>query len=155
MQFSQLDRIIEIEAGKSIKGNRVLRGDESYLGDHFPLFPVMPGVMILEAIFQAASWLLRYSNNFTDNIVELREARNVKFQDFVQPGMELTVTAEIVKQEGSLFTFKVIGTVHETTAVSARLMLDCYSLGERDSTRKYVDERASKDYAEEFKRLFS
>ena len=155
MQFSQLDRIIEIESGKSIKGSRILRGDESYLGDHFPLFPVMPGVMILEAIFQAAAWLLRYSNNFTYNIVELREARNVKFQDFVQPGMELTVTAEIVKQEGSLFTFKVIGTVHETTAVSARLILDCYCMRERDSKREYVDKRAGIDYVEEFERLRS
>ena len=154
MQFSQLDRIIEIEAGKSIKGCRILRGDESYLRDHFPLFPVMPGVIILEALYQAASWLLRYSNDFTDTIVELREARNVKFQDFVQPGMELIVTAEIIKQEGSLFTFKVTGTVHGDIAVSARLLLDCYSMGERDSNRAYVDDDARAKYPKEFKRLF-
>ena len=135
IDFSQIDRIVEIEQGKSIRCVRTLVGDETYLRDHFPLFPVMPGVMILESLFQSAAWLLRYSNDFHNTIVELREVRNVKFQDFVEPGMELTLEAKIVKQDGEVFTIKGSGSNDRDTAVSARMIMECYSFGDRDSSR--------------------
>jgi 3-hydroxyacyl-[acyl-carrier-protein] dehydratase len=154
LEFTQLDEINEIEVGKRIKCSRLLRGDESYLRDHFPMFPVMPGVIIFEAMFQACSWLLRYSNDFTDTIVEVRQARNVKFQDFVEPEMQLTVEAEIIKQEGTLYTMKVSGSNGESTAVSARLVLDCYSVGDRDKSLDYVDQDCRKRYRIQFEQLY-
>ena len=85
IQFSQLDKIIEIEAGERITAVKYLSGKEEYLQDHFPRFPVMPGVLMLEAMFQASSWLVRYTDQFSHSTVELREAKNIKFQNFVTP----------------------------------------------------------------------
>ena len=65
---------------------------EEYLADHFPEFPVLPGVFMLEAATQAAAWLLRLSENFAHSIISLKEAKNIKYADFVPPGQTLTVT---------------------------------------------------------------
>ena len=56
---------------------------EEYLADHFPEFPVLPGVFMLEAATQAGAWLLRLSENFAHSIISLKEARNIKYADFV------------------------------------------------------------------------
>ena len=152
--FSQLEEIIEIEKGKRLVAKRVLHGDESYLIDHFPLFPVMPGVLMLESLLQASTWLIRYSSDFETNIVQLKEARNIKFQDFVSPGMQLTVSAEIVKHEASFYTVKANGTVDGNVAVSGRLILDAYQFGEREEGRAYVDAKSKKDLKEFFDSIY-
>jgi hypothetical protein len=59
---------------------------EEYLADHFPTFPVLPGVMMLEAITQAAAWLLHRRSDFAKSMAVLKEARNVKYGTFVAPG---------------------------------------------------------------------
>ena len=51
MPFSQVDRITELLPGKEVTAEKTLRGDEEYLKDHFPNFPCMPGVLMLEAMF--------------------------------------------------------------------------------------------------------
>ena len=98
MKFNLLDRIEEIELGSKITAVKQLRADEEYLEDHFPNFPVMPGVLMLEAMFQASRFLLLESDGYDRAVVVLREARAVKFMDFVLPGQELRVTANIVKE---------------------------------------------------------
>ena len=61
----------------------------------------MPGVLMLEAMYQASAWLVRQSEGFAHSVVILKEARNIKYADFVTPGKELVVTAEILKQDDS------------------------------------------------------
>ena len=78
---------------------------------------------MLEAMTQAGSWLVRASEDFAHSIVLLKEARNVKYNDFVQPGETLTVTAEIIKQDESTVTVKARGAVDGVEAVSGRLVL--------------------------------
>jgi 3-hydroxyacyl-[acyl-carrier-protein] dehydratase len=124
MRFRLLDRITEIEPGTRITAVKALTGDEDYLKDHFPLFPVMPGVLMLEAMYQAASWLVRKTDDFSFALVLLKEARNVKYADFVSPGKVLTVSAEIVKREGNITTLKAAGQMGGQTAVSARLLVE-------------------------------
>src|SRR6476620_11982838 len=102
MQFCLLDRILELQPGLRVTAVKRLRPDEDYLRDHFPRFPVMPGVLMLEAMYQASAWLVRQSEGFAHSVVVLKEARNITYSDFVTPGKEREVTAEIFKQDESL-----------------------------------------------------
>jgi 3-hydroxyacyl-[acyl-carrier-protein] dehydratase len=139
MRFCLLDRITVLEPGVRVTAVKRLRPDEDYLKDHFPRFPVMPGVLMLEAMYQAAAWLVRQSEGFANSVVVLKEARNIKYADFVTPGKELVVTAEILKQEQSLTTLKAQGTIDGNLAVSGRLVLDRFNLAERHPSRKDTD----------------
>ena len=59
MRFILVDRISELEAGRRIVAHKALSLAEEYLADHFPKFPVLPGVLMLEAMVQASAWLAR------------------------------------------------------------------------------------------------
>src|SRR5262245_15858782 len=139
MRFCLLDRIVELEPGVRVKGVKRLRPDEDYLGDHFPRFPVMPGVLMLEAMYQASAWLVRQTEGFAHSMVLLKEARNVKYTDFVTPGKELEVTAEILKEDGPLITLKAQGTIDGNVAVNGRLVLEPFNLAERVPSRANTD----------------
>lgn len=134
MRFKQIDKITLLEPGKRIEAWRTLGADEDYLRDHFPRFPVMPGVLMLESLYQASMILVRASEGFQSGLVLLQEAKNVKFADFVQPGQTLQVVSELVKQDGSRFVLKAAGYKADTTAVSGRLVLECQrnALGQPD-----------------------
>ncbi|MFM7737804.1 MAG: beta-hydroxyacyl-ACP dehydratase, partial [Planctomycetota bacterium] len=56
MRFAQIDRIVSLIPGDSVRAVKGLALSEEYLQDHFPRFPVMPGVLMLEAIFQASAY---------------------------------------------------------------------------------------------------
>ena len=139
MQFSLLDRIVELKPGVSITASKILSPDEQYLQDHFPRFPVMPGVLMLECMYQASAWLIRQTEGFAHSAVLLKEARNVKYSDFVTPGKELLVTAEILKQDELTTTLKTQGTIEGNVAVAARLVLERFNIGDRIPTRANVD----------------
>jgi 3-hydroxyacyl-[acyl-carrier-protein] dehydratase len=154
MRFSLIDRILELEPGKRIVAVKALSSAEEYLQDHFPKFPVMPGVMMLEALHQASAWLIRKSEDFTHSVVLLKEAKNVKFSDFVEPGQVLTVTAEVMKDEGRLVTLKAQGEVDGRTAVTAKLVLDRSNLGDSDPSRADLDPYARRRQQEQFQLLY-
>ena len=128
MRFRMLDRITELVPGERIVAERKLTGREDYLADHFPLFKVMPGVLMLEAMYQAALWLIQSTDDFEYCVVRLKEARNVKYTDFVQPGQTLIVSAEIKKREGLVTILMAQGRSHGAAAVSAKLVLESVPL---------------------------
>ena len=140
MRFTLLDRIIELEPGAKITAVKNLSMAEEYLADHFPGFPVMPGVLMLEAMTQAGAWLVRASEDFAHSVVTLKEARNVKYANFVRPGQMLTVTAEVLSQDERETKLKAQGTVEGQTVVSARLVLERYNLAADDAGRAITDE---------------
>ena len=125
MHFCQIDQITLLEPGQRIEATKSVKGTEEYLLDHFPRFPVMPGVLMLEALYQASALLVRATENHTAGLVILRSARNVKFADFVQPGQTLSIVAEIVKREAGNYTLKASGTKGDSLAVSGRLVVEC------------------------------
>jgi 3-hydroxyacyl-[acyl-carrier-protein] dehydratase len=125
MRFCQLDKITQLEPGVRIIASKTLVGNEDYLRDHFPRFAVMPGVMMLESLYQAAALLARATEGYKSGLVLLRTAKNVKFADFLQPGQTLDICVELIKQEGQSFIFKGTGQKGGATAVSARLVVDC------------------------------
>ena len=97
MRFTLLDRIDAYQPGKFLRGCKFLTLGEEYLADHFPTFPVMPGVLMLQTLVEAGAWLLRISDDFRHSVIVLREARNVKYGSFMQPGKTLVVTAEVAE----------------------------------------------------------
>jgi len=153
MQFSLLDKIVELKPGVSITASKILSPDEQYLKDHFPRFPVMPGVLMLECMFQAGAWLIRQTDGFAHSAVLLKEARNVKYSDFVTPGKELIVTAEILKQDEQTTTLKTQGTIDGNVAVAARLVIERFNIGDRVPSRASADPYARNHFREKFKQL--
>src|SRR5438132_5347239 len=106
MRFQLVDRIVAFEAGKSIQAVKNLTLGEEYLADHFPTFPVMPGVLMQEALVEAGAWLLRLSDDFRHSVIVLREAKNIKYGTFMEPGRQMVVTVELIEQDESSATFK-------------------------------------------------
>jgi len=139
MRFSLIDRIDELEPGATITAVKALSMAEEYLADHFPGFPVMPGVLMLEAMTQATAWLIRATDDFAHSMVVLKEARNVKYGQFVEPGQTLSVTAEIISHTEGETTVKARGVVDGRTAVRARLVLARYNLVDRHPDRAVTD----------------
>jgi 3-hydroxyacyl-[acyl-carrier-protein] dehydratase len=139
MRFTLLDRITELQVGSRIEATKNLTLAEEYLADHFPLFPVMPGVLMLEAMTQCGAWLVRASEDFAHSIVTLAEARAVKYADFVKPGQTLTVSAELSGQDERHSKLKVQGVVGGNVNVSARLTLCRYNLADLHPDRAASD----------------
>lgn len=141
MRFNLVDRILEVEPGRRLKAVKNLTLGEEYLADHFPSFPVMPGVLMLQTLVEAGAWLLRITEDFRYSVILLREARNVKYGSFVEPGRRLVVTAEWVEHDDMLATFKGKGEVDGTQTVAAKITLGRYNLGDRNPAWKDVDRR--------------
>jgi 3-hydroxyacyl-[acyl-carrier-protein] dehydratase len=140
MRFTLIDRIVDVQPGVRITAVKSLSMTEEYLADHFPSFPVMPGVLMLEAMTQAGAWLVRLSEDFAHSMVVLKEAGNVKYGSFVEPGQTLTVTAEILSQDQRQTKFKAQGTVNGRTCVSARLVLERYNLVDASPDKAVIDQ---------------
>ena len=128
MQFILIDRITELNEGSDVTAIKALSIAEEYLRDHFPLFPVMPGVLMLECLFQTSAWLIRKSENFAHSIVILKEARNVKYAGFVAPGQTLTIRATITKEDESTTTLKSTGEVNGDVVISCKLIIERFNL---------------------------
>ena len=97
MRFALVDRIVALESGQSITAVKNLSLSEEYLADHFPGFPVLPGVLMLEVMVQTGAWLMRFSEDFRYSTILLKQARALKFNSFVTPGRTLSVTASVQK----------------------------------------------------------
>jgi 3-hydroxyacyl-[acyl-carrier-protein] dehydratase len=143
MRFNLIDRILDIEPGKRIRIVKNLTLAEEYLADHFPTFPVMPGVLMLETLVEAGAWLLRLSENYRHSVIVLRDAKNVKYGNFMQPGWSLVVTVELVEGEkdSSEVVFKGKGESEGTSTVSAKFTLARYNLRDRNPALEAVDRR--------------
>ena len=139
MHFTFVDRVLELHLGVKITTLKCLTQGEEYLADHFPRFPVMPGVLMLQAMTDAGALLIGASDDFSHSIVTLKEARNVRFADFVQPGNVLTVTAEILKAEGRDGQLKTQGNLNGRIAVSGRLTLERDNLADTRSEMAPTD----------------
>lgn len=141
MRFNLIDRIVEVRPGRGLQAVKNLTLGEEYLADHFPTFPVMPGVLMLETLVEAGAWLLRLTDDFASSIIVLREAKGVKYGTFMEPGRQMTVAVELVERENGLAVFKGKGETEGQNTVSARLVLAHYNLRDRDPALGAADER--------------
>lgn len=140
MKFNLIDKIERLEPGRIVACKYVSLAEE-YLADHFPTFPVLPGVMMLEAMTQAAGWLLHQKSDFGCSMAVLREARNVKYGRFVAPGNYLRVDVEMSKATDGGAVFKAAGIVDGAQALAARIELSYFNLADKQPHMADIDER--------------
>jgi 3-hydroxyacyl-[acyl-carrier-protein] dehydratase len=139
MRFILIDKIVEIETGKRIKAVKGVTLAEEYLADHFPTFPVLPGVLMLEGLIESASWLVRATENFAHSMVLLKEARNVKYKSFLAPGTQIQYSVEAKTIEENVSSFAGVGISDGVAIVEARFGLRHFNLADKDSTMAAVD----------------
>lgn len=140
MRFQLIDRITEVAKGQSLRGVKNLTRAEEYLADHFPTFPVMPGVLMLQTLVEAGAWLLRLSEDYADSVIVLREVKNIKYGTFMEPGKQMTVHVELIDRKPGLATFKGRGEVEGASCVNARIVLATYRLGDSARDQRIVDD---------------
>jgi 3-hydroxyacyl-[acyl-carrier-protein] dehydratase len=132
MRFVLIDRIVELQPGHSLVAVKNLSLAEEYLADHFPGFPVMPGVLMLEALTQAGAWLIRDHEDFAHSVVVLKQARTIKYGSFVEPGRQLQLRVELVSHGESDTTFKGVGLIDGQEMVKGRFTLTRYNLRDKN-----------------------
>jgi 3-hydroxyacyl-[acyl-carrier-protein] dehydratase len=142
MRFHLLDRIVEVNQGRSLRAYKNLTLGEEYLADHFPSFPVMPGVLMLQAVAEASAWLWRVTNDFRHTVVVLREVKNCKYGTFMPPGQTLELVTELVKAEEATATFRGKGNVRGGgQTVNAQITLMGYNVRDKLPDARATDDR--------------
>jgi 3-hydroxyacyl-[acyl-carrier-protein] dehydratase len=154
MRFVLLDRIVALEPGVRITAVKNLSLAEEYLADHFPGFPVMPGVLMLQAMTEAGAWLVRKSEDFAHSVVVLGQANNVKYGQFVEPGQTLTVSAEMIGQNDEETKIKARGMVEGRLTLAGRLTLRRYNLAGSRPDGANADEQLRQEMRKLFALLY-
>ena len=130
MRFILIDKIVSLESGKEIKAVKSVSLAEEYLADHFPTFPVLPGVLLLEGLIESASWLVREAENFAHSMILLEQARNVKYRSFLAPGARIEYTVQARTIEENLSSFNGFGLSEGQKIVEARFGLRHFNLAD-------------------------
>jgi 3-hydroxyacyl-[acyl-carrier-protein] dehydratase len=152
MRFQLVDRINAFTPGVKLSAIKRLTLGEEYLADHFPSFPVMPGVLMLETLVQAAAWLVRLTEEFAPTIVTLREVKGVKYGTFMPPGQTMHLSVEVqgpYNKELNTVSFKGTGDQGSQSVVNARFVLAKYRLSEARPELATVDDQLTRQYRQE------
>ncbi|MCK5057572.1 MAG: 3-hydroxyacyl-ACP dehydratase FabZ [Candidatus Aminicenantes bacterium] len=132
MRFFMLDRIIELEVGSRAKGIKNVTLSEDFFDDHFPRHPVMPGVLIIEALAQLSGLLLEKTveRDYKKNVkAMLSMLEKVKFRNISKPGDTLALNSEIVsvhEDAGKVRTIAKVGekVIAETGMIFVWVLLE-------------------------------
>jgi len=122
--FLLVDRVLSIDKGKSIRALKNVTINEPFFEGHFPHRPVMPGVLMLEALAQAAALLAFDAIDAVpdqDSVYYFAGMDDVRFKRPVVPGDQLILEAELVRMKAGVFKFKARALVGEELAVQAEL----------------------------------
>lgn len=119
--FLLVDKIIDIDLEKGIiVGQKNLTFNESFFQGHFPGAPIMPGVLILEALAQAGSVLVHLKGE-KEKVAVLLNVRNAKFRNPVRPGDILILRGEGIHLSSKGGRIKAVATVNDKIAVEAEV----------------------------------
>jgi len=122
--FLLVDRVLELEKGKRIKALKNVTINEPFFVGHFPHRPVMPGVLMLEALAQAAALLAfdALDTSPTDEMVYyFAGIDGARFKRPVEPGDQLILDVELLRMKAGIFKFKAAAKVGDDLAAEAEL----------------------------------
>jgi 3-hydroxyacyl-[acyl-carrier-protein] dehydratase len=123
--FLMIDRVLDVVPGKSIVAMKSISVNEAYFQGHFPSHPVMPGVLIIEALAQAGG-VLAYETAAAEEriwILYLVGVEETRFKQTVQPGDQLVLRVELVKRRRSLWRFNGVAEVDGKHVAEAQILM--------------------------------
>ena len=123
--FLMIDRVLEIEMGKRIRAIKNVTINEPFFNGHFPHRPVMPGVLMLEAMAQAAALLSFATQGVTPDdktVYYFAGIDGARFKRPVEPGDQLVMDVSLERHKAGIYKFKGITRVGEEVACEAELM---------------------------------
>jgi 3-hydroxyacyl-[acyl-carrier-protein] dehydratase len=129
--FLLVDRVLELEKGKHIRALKNVTMNEPFFTGHFPHRPVMPGVLMLEALAQAAALLAFDTLGVTPDdktVYYFAGIDGARFKRPVEPGDQLILHAELDRMRSGIFKFKTRAMVGEELAVEAELICTMRSI---------------------------
>lgn len=125
MRWIFLDRINELTVGESAEGHKCVTSSEPYFADHFPSFPVVPGVLQIEALAQLSGKLIEvtvFENEGRWIWPILSMVRKAKFRRFVRPGEILSLHSKVKTIRGESALMSVCGSVDGQKTCDAELL---------------------------------
>lgn len=155
MKFVLIDKITALEPKQSLSAVKSVSLAEEYLADHFPIFPVLPGVLLLEGLIESASWLVRQAQNFSQSMVLLETARNVKYKSFAAPGMQIHYSVQAKSLEQNTSSFSGEGICGNEPIVEAKFTLRHFNLADDNPRLARVDSQITEAMKQRWKLLYS
>ncbi|PID45721.1 MAG: 3-hydroxyacyl-[acyl-carrier-protein] dehydratase FabZ [Proteobacteria bacterium] len=123
--FLLVDRVLDYEAGKHLTAIKNVTINEPFFNGHFPDKPIMPGVLLIEAMAQATGllgFLTMGTEPQDDTLYILVSVDKVKFRKQVVPGDQVELYAELLKRKGNMWIFNTVAKVDGKMVTSAELM---------------------------------
>lgn len=119
--FLLIDKVVELHLNQSITVVKNVTFNEPQFMGHFPMNPVMPGVLIIEAMAQAAAVLVAKSQDMTEGRdVYFMSIEEAKFRKIVEPGDSVYITATIEQNRSSVWKFSAVAKVDDTVVAESR-----------------------------------
>ena len=119
--FLLVDRVIELDPGKTIKALKNVTMNEPFFLGHFPDFPVMPGVLIIEALAQTAALLTFSEEHDPEDVYYFAGIDGARFKRIVLPGDQLIMYATFERGKAGIYKFQVKATVQDELAAEASI----------------------------------
>lgn len=140
MRYILIDRILNVEKDQNITAVKNVTLSDDLFMDHFPGNPIFPGALILEALSQTGGALIEISNDFKYKAIVFM-IEKAKYRDYVRPGDQLILKAEIVSAEQNYIRVKTKAVVENLTKVSADLVFTLISIEDfSDERLRYLSE---------------